>query len=56
MKKDRDIIKLKFNVDPCQGFADLAVGIAPDGYRFLKMERQGKHAVVYYKAIQPKKS
>jgi len=51
MKKDRDIIKLKFNVDPCQ-----AVGIAPDGYRFLKMERQGKHAVVYYKAIQPKKS
>ena len=49
MKKDKDILKIEFTLDPYQGFAMQAVSAIPVGYCFVKMERQGKRGVVYYR-------
>jgi hypothetical protein len=48
----KDILTMKFKVDPCQGFAAQAVAAVPEGYQFLKMERKGTKAVVYYRKIK----
>jgi hypothetical protein len=45
---ENDILKLEFKVDPCRGFAAQAVSAVPEGYSFLKMERKGTKALVYY--------
>jgi hypothetical protein len=48
MPKDK-VIERKFKIDPYQGFAAMSIALAPPkGYVFLRMERTGERAVIYY--------
>jgi len=51
MTKDKDILTLKFTIDPYRGFAAQAVAAVPEGHQFVKMERKGTKATVHYRKI-----
>lgn len=50
----KDILKLVFKIAPDRGFAAQAVSMVPEGYKFIKMERKGTKATVYYEKIEGK--
>ena len=48
-KKCPKKITLNFILDPTQGFAAMAISMqAPEGYRFVSMERKGTKAKLTY--------
>lgn len=47
MKSSKNRIKLTFNVDPYSSASHLST-LAPEGYRFVKMERKDNTAIVTF--------
>ena len=46
-----NIMTREFTVRPDEGFAHFAIMATPVGYRFLKMERKGTKAIVWYEKL-----
>jgi len=50
--EERDIKVIEFEIAKDRGFAGQAASMSIPGYRFLKMERKGTKAKVWFKKVK----